>query len=223
MPRAIDFTGIRFGRLIALSKDVPVKGQTRWRFLCDCGTERVADIENVRSGTIRSCGCLARETKRAARPALQTHGRSGSPEANAHRSLMQRCYHPDHPSFAAYGGRGITACERWRLGEGGLSGVHCFLLDMGERPSRRHTLDRIDNDGPYSPTNCRWATMAEQNRNRRSNRRVEAFGHVAPLVVMAERFGISQGAVSQRLDRGWSAEKALTHPLRLLKQNGKAL
>lgn len=84
--------------------------------------------------------------------------------------MKQRCFNPNSENYYLYGGRGITICDRWLHGEDGMSGLECFIADMGQKPSPDHTVDRYpDNDGNYEPSNCRWATMAEQNLNKRSN------------------------------------------------------
>ncbi len=117
--------------------------------------------------------------------------------------MLQRCTNPSKKSYAGYGGRGIKVCERW------LDSFDAFLADMGPRTSPGHSLDRIDNDGPYSPENCRWATRKEQCRNRRSNRLVIYDGTEMPLVEAAERAGLSYQLAYQRLLRGWTPEEAL--------------
>jgi hypothetical protein len=119
---------------------------------------------NLTWGLTQSCGCLAREqTKKR----MLRHGESPaggwnleSPEYRIWVAMRQRCRDPRHGSFKYYGGRGIAVCERWKSYEN-------FLADMGRKPSPAHSLDRIDNDGNYEPTNCRWATRTEQNKNKR--------------------------------------------------------
>jgi len=104
-------------------------------------------------------------------------------------------------------------CDRWRFGEGGRGAFECFYADMGPRPSSKHTIERRDNDGPYSPENCCWALQKTQERNKRSNRMVEINGESLSVAAAAEKFGIGAGALYQRLNRGWDAQRAVTAPM----------
>lgn len=119
--------------------------------------------------------------------------------------MIQRCERPKARGYSNYGGRGITVCERWHTYEN-------FLADMGERPSRSLQLDRINNDGNYEPTNCRWATPREQLNNTRFNHRIEFNGRIQTLTQWSIEIGIALSTLGSRLKKAWSVERALTEP-----------
>jgi hypothetical protein len=132
---------------------------TRFLCRCECGNERVVKQSHLRAETIKSCGCLISEitAKRNA-----SHGKSKTRIYNIWASMKARCFNPKKDKYKYYGGRGVTVCERWR------NSFENFLADMGEPPSARHSIDRINNDGNYEPSNCRWATPLEQAHNKRN-------------------------------------------------------
>lgn len=145
-----------------------------------------------------------------------THGhsftKSRSPEYQCWLDMKQRCLNQRHKHYDRYGGRGITICPRWLEGDGISNGFECFLEDMGSRTDGL-TLDRIDNDGPYSPFNCRWATRARQISNRSVTRRVFVNGDHLSLTEACQRLGVDRKRVASRIDRGMPAEMALMHPM----------
>lgn len=154
-----------------------------------------------------------------------SHGASRSagrwPEYCVWDAMKQRCLNPRQKNYSSYGGRGIKVCERWLK-------FDAFIADMGRRPSKRHTLDRIDNDGDYEPGNCRWAMRKVQQRNRRANHVITLHGLSATLVEWSERTGISDKIISARIhNSGWTPEKAVSVPVgkheTLLACNGKTL
>ncbi len=133
---------------------------------------------------------------------------SRTAEYRAWEHMKNRCYRPTVPGYKNYGGRGIRVCDRW-LGEDGAAN---FLADMGPRPSAKHSVDRIDNDGDYTPENCRWATRAEQSRNRRRNVMLTHDGLTMCVADWADRLGIKRATLQIRVRRGWSVARMLTTP-----------
>lgn len=194
MPAFRDLSGQRFGRLMALRHVGKSRRGYAWFCKCDCGQETIVAAAILIFGHTRSCGCL-RSEKSASRMRGQQfsakHGEStrlrSTPEYQSWESMIARCCNPNNSGFEDYGGRGITVCARWRFGENGASGFSCFLADMGRRPSPGHSLDRRENDGNYDPSNCRWATRQEQQRNRRITSFLDWEGRQIPLAEAVER------------------------------------
>jgi hypothetical protein len=187
-----DLTGKRFGRLVAIRPAArDINKRLRWLCECDCGNETICLSNALQTGDSTSCGCL-REELRSIRNL--THGQGGkTPAYHSWCGMIQRCTNPNSKAFPNYGGRGITVCERWRKFEN-------FYADMGAKPEGL-SLDRINNDGNYEATNCRWATRSQQAQNRRGVYSPEIR---AKILAIVETEGITYKTAARRVLRDTS-------------------
>lgn len=190
-------TGQRYGRWTVLSFVETKNELSRWLCRCDCGTEKIVYRGGLVRNATQSCGCLQKEML-----ALKTtkHGRSHTKEYKAWHGMIQRCENPNNQKWHRYGARGIHVCARWH-------DFANFLADMGERP-KGMTIDRIDNNGMYEPSNCRWATQMQQGNNRNNNKRFQILGETITLSDAARKYAISKGTVCSRLRYGWDEHSA---------------
>ena len=162
-----------------------------WKFRCDCGTIVTVRPAYVRDGNTKSCGCLKEEALRLGQQSRK-HGLSQIPEYSVWNRMVRRCVNQRDLNYPGWGGRGIKVCDRWRKFEN-------FYADMGPRPSAKHSIDRIDNDGPYSPENCRWATRKEQANNRGNCITMLYEGRSIPLREVEALSGIKYQTLYARL------------------------
>jgi hypothetical protein len=203
MPKIIDLTGQRFGKLFVTGyAGRGYKRSSLWHVRCDCGTEKTASSTYLRHHNLMSCGCgIGAPTHGASR-----RGGKMTSEYRIWQNMKGRCSNSNMGHFRHYGGRGIKVCDRWM-------DFQNFIDDMGQRPSLGHSLDRMDNDGDYEPGNCRWATATEQGANTRTNRYVTVKGETMVLAEAFRRFSVApKGTVSARISRGWDVERALLTP-----------
>lgn len=202
--------GCRFGRLVVIERAENSKnGHIRWKCLCDCGKEKIIYSTSLVRGATRSCGCLHNEGNNT------RHGMSRKRLHNVWCNMKQRCYSENVPAYKFYGGRGITVCDEWR---GSFDNFRDWALENGYREDL--TIDRIDVDGPYSPENCRWITIEDQQSNRRDNHQITYNGETHTLTQWEKITGIKQPTIRRRLKKGWSIEKALTTPVERGEKNG---
>lgn len=190
-----------FGRLTAICALAPNKKHQTWMFRCECGTEKPIRVSHVVNGCVISCSCLQGK-KSAAR--LTTHGLTYSPEYSTWTRMKCRCYNKRDISYPNYGGRGITVCDRW------LNSFKNFISDMGGRPSKYHSLDRIDCNAPYAPNNCRWATRLDQANNTRKNRFLTFNGRTLTVAQWSKLVPIKAATLLYRKKHGWDDERCLT-------------
>lgn len=209
MPNLIDISGVRFGRLLVIAKErQSTIRQVRWLCRCDCGTELHVLSISLRRKQTTSCGCFHREAFGAI---TRTHGKSSTFEFQVWIGIRNRCMNPRTSRYADYGGRGIAVCDRW------AASFEDFLADMGQAPSRQHSIDRIDNNAGYSPGNCQWATNFQQARNQRRNRYLTHCGETLCLKDWSVRTGIKERTIAKRLNLGWTVDKAIGTPVRELR------
>ena len=200
-----DLTGQTFGKLTALRR-VDRPGVSWWECKCECGKVKEVRLNSLKMGHTRSCGCMQKES-------VTTHGCASSDEYRSEyqswKSMVRRTttVKDSAKHWKNYKGRGIKVCDRWRSFEN-------FIADMGKRPSSKHSIDRIDNDGDYCPENCRWVTWHEQARNRRSSHMMDYKGTTKCLIEWAETLGICHLVLSKRMQLGWTVERALETPVR---------
>ncbi len=201
--RLIDLTGKKYGMLTVISKHGKSPSGIRWNCVCDCGKRTIATGNPLKSGITKSCGCIkaVRIYGRGNNNAT-THGLSYSSSYRTHAGMMDRCYKSTCISFKNYGGRGITVCDRWH-------NLSSFIEDMGERPNG-YSIERIDNDGNYTPENCKWATAKEQANNRRPKKSITYGGVTRTYLAWSLHLGGEGTLVFTRLKRGWSEERAVS-------------
>lgn len=186
MSKLVDISGMRFGKLVAVKREPRKQGDkhTKWLCRCDCGNDTVATYINLKTGNTKSCGCNRKP-----------HGMTGSPTWRCWASMMMRCVWKSNSKY-----NGVVSVDpRYH-------DFQNFFADLGERPSAKHSVDRIDNARGYEPGNVRWATAAEQARNKSSNNRVTHNGETKVITDWATHFGVSLAAVRQYLRRHGSLD-----------------
>lgn len=203
MPRPLDLSGRRFGSLVVLSKSHSTRNNgIYWFCRCDCGVSKAVAGGRLNSDEgPRSCGAMLHRVPRT----RHGHARNGRQSAmyTTWLEIVERCEKPKHPAYALYGGRGISVCPRWR------KDFAAFLADVGPKPSLKHSLDRKDVNGNYSPDNVRWATKVEQARNKRNNLIVLFRGRSMTLAEAVEISGIPYATAYRRIHEGWPIDEAL--------------
>ena len=201
------YVGRTFNRLTILEIIKIPKHHTKAKCLCVCGNEKVVDIQLLESGRTKSCGCYREEVGVAKGKNTKKHGYVGNKLYYVHQSMIARCENKNHHAYKDYGGRGISVCKEWHD-----MGVFAkWALNNGYREGL--TIDRMDNDGNYEPSNCRWATRKEQGNNRRTNLSFSYKGKEMNTAEILEMTGMSKGTFHSRLHNGWSIEKIIETPV----------
>lgn len=209
MARYIDYTGMRYGLLTVVKRAEGTKcGAAQWVCKCDCGNEIILPSYTLKRETVKDCGCVARPHFNA------THGASNTKLYSMWKLMLYRCENPKNNAYKYYGKRGLTVCEEWH-------DFHTFKKWVDEtKPQGNYTLDRIDNNLGYSPSNCRWADGSTQANNRRSNVMIEYKGETHDLMEWSHILEFDYKRVHNRMNKlGWTFEKAISTPVDKKKRN----
>lgn len=197
-----DLSGQKFNR-IKIIKPVGVRRNVIYYWCkCDCGTEKIINGRSVVVGDSKSCGCLHKENNRTRKI---THGMSRTTEYNSWILMKDRCLNKKNKTYNYYGGKHIRVCFQW------LHSFETFYKDLGDKPSKECTIERINSNFNYTPWNCKWATKKEQSRNLKSNTNLTYKGKTQCLAAWSEELNISSSTLSARLNKlSWSVEKTLS-------------
>lgn len=211
MTEKIDMIGKHFGRLTVIRENGKSKnGSLMYLCECECGNFVTVRGISLRNGDCRSCGCLRKEVSSIGN---STHGHSNERLFNVWRGMIKRCYDVNHPSYHRYGGRGIKVCDKWL---NSYEAFRDFMLANGYPENAgpyEYSIDRIDNDGNYDENNCRVVTAKIQSLNKSNNHRISFKGEEMTITEAAQKCGLTNKQVFNRLDKGWDLKRALTQPL----------
>lgn len=204
--KILDLTGQRFGRLTVLRREgTSGDGQKTYLCRCDCGTEKVVKSGNLRSGRTKSCGCFCREQTARRNIESAKHGGCGSRLYGIWYDMRQRCSYEKSINWHLYGGRGIRVCDEWQQD---FEKFRDWALENGYKDDLQ--LDRIDNDGNYEPSNCKWSTRSEQGNNRRTCAYVTIGGETKSVSEWCKETGVNRMVAYSRIRNGWNPEDAVT-------------
>lgn len=206
--KCVDLKGQRFGKLLVIERSSNSKtGKAIWKCRCDCGNEKDILADSLRRGTTKSCGCLQRELVSKRR---HKHGLADTRLYKVWRTMKERCYTETYRDYKHYGGRGIKVCDEWL--DDFMNFYNWAMANGYNENAKRgeHTIDRIDVNGNYEPSNCRLVNMNVQANNVRTNHLITYNDKTQSISRWADEVGISAHTISNRLKIGWSVEKALT-------------
>ena len=203
-----DIIGNKYNKLKATKHVNTIRKNTytihMYEFICDCGNSKIINFNNVKYGYTKSCGCLSKEFNKKL---FTKHGFSTTRICRTWHGIIQRCLHKNSISYKHYGGRGISVCKEWK---DDFMSFYNWANKNGYKKDL--TIDRIDNNGNYTPDNCRWATRKEQNINKRNTRYIIFNGKEMLIQDWAKETGIKRTTIIERLKRGWSIKEALSKP-----------
>ena len=201
-----DLTGKRFGKLTIIKRLESSKSghSSMWQCKCDCGTITKVSRNNLMNGHTKSCGCLKHESR------VRTHGKSKNRLYYVWRDMLNRCFNESVPDYHSYGGRGITVCDEWK---DDFQSFYDWAMENGYDETAKRgafTLDRIDVEKDYEPSNCRWVDVKLQQNNRRNNVIIEYDGCSYTLAQLSELTGIPYKTLHKRIRvLNWDIEKAI--------------
>jgi hypothetical protein len=226
MAALLDLTGRKINMLLVIGPHIRKNNYTQWLCKCDCGVVKYIAAQWLVSKIKKqiSCGCNAVITRRinglklAKLPKRITHGMSKSSEYKIWAGIKRRCYDKKFKNYKQYGGRGIKVCDLW------INSFDNFYKDMGPRPSDKHQIDRINNDGIYEPSNCRWANRYDQAANKRNNVFIEYNGEKRLITHLSKEIpGGCHKTLRNRLKYGWALNDAMIIPVKKTpRKNAKA-
>lgn len=207
MSELIDMIGKKIGRLTVVERAENTKqGTTQWKCICECGNEVVILGSNLRQGRTKSCGCYQKE---CAKKRITTHGETKTRLFTVWQKIKDRCYNENHKSYKDYGGRGISMCDSWK---DSFEAFRDWAIENGY--SDDLTIDRIDVDGNYEPSNCRWVTQKEQQNNRTNNHLLTYNGETKTMAQWADEVGLPYHTIVARINKySWTVEEALSTPV----------
>lgn len=210
--KCIDLTGKRFGKLTVVSFDHRKGTRAYWKCVCDCGGNRIVGIDHLKNGDIVDCGCVNRKKSP---PIHSKHGMSYTRLYTIWALMKARCVNPNRKEYPRYGGRGIKVFDEWLEFQPFME----WAIESGY--SDELTLDRKDNDGNYTPDNCRWVTRLVQAYNKSNNRYITHNGETKTICQWAEEYNIPYYVLKKRIDvLGWDFGKAISEPPKKMKKRG---
>lgn len=217
-----DYIGKTYNKLTILNFETPedyknkktgyIQKQHVVTCKCNCGNLWTGKLQNIKRETTTSCGCYKTKTLKE-NPRGKTHGLVNTSEYYSWNAMKNRCLNKNAPNYHNYGGRGITVCDRWK------DSFENFYTDMGSKPKKGYSIDRIDNNGNYEPNNCKWSSQKEQTNNQRTNKLLTYKNKIQTLSQWCEELNLNRDTVIERLNKyKWTIEKVLetkTNPKKL--------
>jgi hypothetical protein len=197
--------GDKYGRLTVVAEVEGNRYSRRILCRCDCGMEKIIALNLLLSGNTKSCGCLKREMRIAKNT---SHGLSKHCLYSVWSSMKDRCLNSNIDSYKNYGARGISVCDEWM----DFANFYNWAINNGYKKGL--TIERVDYNGNYDPSNCTWIPFKDQSKNRRSNHWIEFNGEIKTMSQWARDFGFKRGTIKDRIERGWPIQKALTTPIK---------